>query len=84
MEIGNVELYVLRDAEAQYEAVVIQFSDHSELLRVIDSNALQEGRRANVDKAGVEWMKVHSALSKALILRGKVYDLIENARSKKK
>ncbi len=83
MELGNVEFYVLRDEKEQFEATVIQFEDHSELLRVIDSDAHAQGKRSYIDKASAKWMKVHAALANNGILRGKVYDIIRQAKEKK-
>ena len=70
LSLAVVEFYVVRDEEggdtvSQLEATVLQFSDHSELLRVYDSL-----KSVQVDQGSSNWMKAHSYLSKSGILRG--------------
>jgi len=71
-DLGIVVFYVLRNEidgkRTQYEATVIDFEDHSELLRVVDTSNQMTG---TLEKGSTHWFTVHSFLSEKGILKGK-------------
>ena len=73
-ELGKVTFYILRDKDGdtliQYEATVIDFETHTELLRVSDtSNSIVRGAEY-IAQGSSRWFAVHSCLSENGILKG--------------